>query len=64
MADTSRQGLKHALLTIWQLIRPYATTRDMGELTIPLIGKVRMQERFIGIGFFFFWQPLTCFRLG
>ncbi|MBB3809491.1 ABC transporter ATP-binding protein/permease [Pseudochelatococcus contaminans] len=64
MADTSRQGLKHALLTIWQLIRPYATTRDMGELTIPLIGKVRMQERFIGIGFFLLLAAINLFQVG
>ncbi|MFC0217851.1 ABC transporter ATP-binding protein/permease [Pseudochelatococcus lubricantis] len=45
-------GLKSALLTIWRLILPYATTRDAGEMTIPLIGRVRLQERWIGIGLF------------
>lgn len=57
-------GLKQALLTIWRLILPYATTRDIGELTIPLVGKVRLQERFIGIGFFVLLVAINLFQVG
>ncbi|MGV6872670.1 ABC transporter ATP-binding protein/permease [Pseudochelatococcus sp. B33] len=57
-------GLKQALLTIWRLILPYAITRDVGELTIPLIGRVRLQERFIGIGFFVLLVAINLFQVG
>lgn len=58
------QGLKHALLTIWRLILPYVTTRDIGELAIPIIGRVRIQERFIGIGFFLLLAAINLFQVG
>lgn len=57
------QGLKQALLTIWRLIKPYATSRDIGEISIPLIGPVRLQERWIGIGFFITLALINLFQV-
>lgn len=57
-------ALKQSLLTIWRLILPYATTRDIGELKLPFIGTVRLQERFIGIGFFVLLVAINLFQVG
>ncbi|MFT0890790.1 ABC transporter ATP-binding protein/permease [Pseudochelatococcus sp. G4_1912] len=57
-------GLKLALLTIWRLIKPYATSRDIGTLKLPLIGPVRLQERWIGISFFITLILINLFQVG
>ncbi|MGI6244460.1 MAG: ABC transporter ATP-binding protein/permease [Pseudochelatococcus sp.] len=57
-------GLKRALAAIWRLILPYVTARETGELTVPLIGRIRMQERWIGIGLFISLILISLFQVG
>jgi putative ATP-binding cassette transporter len=40
-----------ALRQIWRLTTPFFTTRSMTTVEVPLLGRFRMQERWLALAF-------------